>query len=276
MSSTGNKSEYKQNLFVIISYIIKIRIRKEIYMYIDKRVLYIVLGIIILTNVVGLLSDPNELLGLLLTLPAVLVAITFHEYAHAFAADRLGDDTPRRQERLSLNPLKHLDPIGTIMLVFAGFGWGKPVEIEPRNFNRNVKMSVAEAIVSAAGPIMNFIIAIISSVIYFMIWKFASTFPLTQTGDIVMRLIQSCIIINIGLGVFNLIPLPPLDGSKIIGGFLPYNVRNWFENYYQIFYMVFIIIWVTGIASSIISPVISFVYEGVIHLTSMMFGINII
>ena len=99
-------------------------------MYIDRKVLYIILGLFILSNVVGLLTDTNALLSLLLTLPAVLVAITFHEFAHGIAADKLGDDTPRRQGRLNLNPLSHLDPIGTIMLVFAGFGWGKPVEID--------------------------------------------------------------------------------------------------------------------------------------------------
>ena len=84
-------------------------------MYIDKRVLYIVLGLIILSNVIGLLTNTNELLSLLMSLPAVLIAITFHEFAHGFVADKLGDDTPRRQGRLSLNPFAHLDPIGTIM-----------------------------------------------------------------------------------------------------------------------------------------------------------------
>lgn len=123
-------------------------------MFIDKRILYIVLGLFIVSNLAGLLSNTNALLSLLISLPAVLIAITFHEYAHAWAADRLGDDTPRRQGRLSLNPFSHLDPIGTVMLVFAGFGWGKPVEIDSRNFNRNIKMSVAEAIVAAAGPLM--------------------------------------------------------------------------------------------------------------------------
>lgn len=245
-------------------------------MYIDRKVLYIVLGIIILTNIVGLLTDTNALLNILLTLPAVLIAITFHEYAHALAADKLGDDTPRRQGRLNLNPLKHMDPIGTIMLVFAGFGWGKPVEIEPRNFNRNIRMSVAEAIVSAAGPLMNLVLAIIFAIIYFALYKFAPAFLQTQLGVIIMTLISAIIAINIGLGIFNLIPLPPLDGSKIIGGFLPYNIRNWFANYYQIFYIIFVIIWVTGIAGTIISPVIDLVYDGIMSLTSAIFGITLI
>lgn len=244
-------------------------------MYIDRRILYIILGIFILTNVVSLLTDTNALLSLLLTLPAVLVAITFHEYAHAFAADKLGDDTPRRQGRLNLNPFSHLDFFGSIMLVFAGFGWGKPVEINPRNFNRNVKMTTGEMIVAAAGPIMNIVLAFIFAVIYFAIVKFVPTFGATSVGGIILLLIQICISINVGLGIFNLIPLPPLDGSKIIMGFLPYNVRGWFEKYYQVFYIAFIVIWVTGIAGYIISPVIELVSSGIIRLVAMIFGIPI-
>ena len=240
-------------------------------MYIDRRILYIVLGLFILSNAVSLLTDTNALLSLLITLPAVLIAITFHEFAHGFAADKLGDDTPRRQGRLNLNPLSHLDPVGTVMLIFAGFGWGKPVEINSRNFNRNVKMSVGEAIVAAAGPLMNFILAIVFGIIYVGVWKFVPSFIATQVGSIVILLLRSCILVNIGLGIFNLIPLPPLDGSKIIGGFLPYNVRNWFERYYQIFYIIFVIIWVTGIAGMIISPLISLTYEGLMGAISSIF-----
>ncbi len=242
-------------------------------MYIDRRILYIVLGLIILSNVIGLLTNTDELLSLLMSLPAVLIAITFHEFAHAFVADKLGDDTPRRQGRLSLNPFAHLDPIGSIMLIFAGFGWGKPVEINSRNFNRNIKMPVAEAMVAAAGPIMNFILAIIFAVIYAIIWKFAPTFMVNQIGFIIMLMIQSCIAINLGLGIFNLIPLPPLDGSKIVMGFLPYNAKNWVQQYGQYFYIAFVVIWVTGIAGIIISPLISGAYTGIMKLVCSMFGI---
>ena len=241
-------------------------------MYIDRKILYIVLAIFIIINVSQLLSDTNALLSLLLTLPAVLIAITFHEFAHAFAADKLGDDTARRQGRLNLNPLSHIDPIGMIMLIFAGFGWGKPVEIDPKNFNRNIKMSVAEAIVAAAGPIMNFILAIIFGVIYVSVMKFAPMFIFTQVGGIVIILLRVCISINIGLGIFNLIPLPPLDGSKILAAFLPYNAKNWLEKYYNAFYIVFVVIWVTGIAGNIISPVISAVDKGLIYLITKLFG----
>lgn len=239
----------------------------------DKRMLYIVMAVLVVLSLGRYLSDTNALLSLVLTLPAVLIAITFHEYAHAFAADKLGDDTPRNQGRLTLNPLAHLDPVGSIMLVFAGFGWGKPVEINPRNFNRDVDMSKGEAIVSIAGPLMNFLLAIVFTIIYFIIIKFATTFAITKVGIVILTLIQTTIIINVGLGVFNLIPLPPLDGSKVLNHFLPYSAKEWFARYSQVFYIVFVILWITGIAGSIISPIINLVYTGITKLIALLFGI---
>jgi len=240
---------------------------------IDKRYLYIVIGIFVLMGLSRYLSNTSELISLLLTIPAVLIAITFHEFAHAFAADKLGDDTPRRQGRLNLNPLSHLDPIGSVMLVFAGFGWGKPVEINPRNFTRKMSMATAEAIVSVAGPLMNFILAIVFSVIFFAIGRFAPVFVLTQIGAIIMTLLQITVIINVGLGVFNLIPLPPLDGSKVLKAFLPYNGREWLERNSQIFYLVFLGLWITGLAGDIISPIINAVYNIITLGVGSLFGI---
>jgi len=239
----------------------------------DKRIIYVIMAVLIVMSLGSYLTNPDKLLNLILTLPAVLIAITFHEFAHAYAADKLGDDTPRRQGRLNLNPLSHLDPIGTIMLIFAGFGWGKPVEINPRNFDRKISMSKAEAIVSIAGPLMNFILAIVFTVIYYSIVKFVPAFVITQLGSIITTLIYMTILINIGLGVFNLIPLPPLDGSKVLKHFLPYNAKQWFENYSQYFYIAFILLWVTGLAGSIISPLISLVYNGITYPIALLFGL---
>lgn len=238
----------------------------------DKRALYIVVAIIIMLSIGRYLSNTEELLNILLTLPAVLIAITFHEFAHAFAADKLGDDTPRRQGRLTLNPLAHLDPVGSVMLIFAGFGWGKPVEINPSNFKRTISMSKGEAIVSIAGPAMNLILAVIFTFLYFAIFKFATAFCLTQVGFVIVTLIRMTIFINIGLGVFNLIPLPPLDGSKVLKHFLPSRVKEWFEKYSQLFYIIFVILWITDLAGIIISPVISAVYKGIVGLVGSLFG----
>lgn len=238
----------------------------------DKRALYILMAVLVMMSLGKYLNNTNELLSLVLTLPAVLIAITFHEYAHALVADKLGDDTPRRQGRLTLNPLAHLDPIGSIMLVFAGFGWGKPVEINPRNFNRTVTMSAGEAIVSLAGPIMNFLLAIVFSVITFAMLKLAPAFVLTQLGGVILTLLQITVAINVGLGVFNLIPLPPLDGSKVVNHFLPYNAKEWLSRYAQVFYIIFVVLWITGLAGTIISPIIDWVYRGITTLVAMLFG----
>ena len=126
-------------------------------MYIDRRLIFLIIALMLFSSFMSLFSQEGALLSFVLSIPGILIAITFHEFAHAFAADKLGDDTPRRQGRLNLNPFKHLDPFGTIMLIFAGFGWGKPVEINPRNFNRDVSLSKAEAIVAAARTDYEFI-----------------------------------------------------------------------------------------------------------------------
>ena len=233
---------------------------------IDKRILYIIIAIFTVSTIVQYIQNPMELLALLLTLPGVIVAITFHEFAHAFVADKLGDDTPRRQGRLNLNPLSHIDPVGFFMLIFAHFGWGKPVEINPANFNRKRSMSAQEALVALAGPVMNLIIAIVLTIILFAITTFTPTFILSTTGMLIGLTLQMAISVNIGLGVFNLIPLPPLDGSKILMHFLPYNAKTWFENNVQIFYIVFIVLWVTNLIINIVST-------GIYSMVSALFGI---
>ncbi|MBR1803120.1 MAG: site-2 protease family protein [Clostridia bacterium] len=241
-------------------------------MYFDTRYLYIVLAILAISSIV---SGGFDLLSLLLTLPGVLIAITFHEFAHAFAADKLGDDTPRNQGRLSLNPFDHLDPFGLVMLIFAHIGWGKPVQINPRNFTRKVSMKTGEAIVSLAGPLMNFILAIVFSLVFYAVQVFAASFCTTETGLIVLTMIQYIVIVNIGLGVFNLIPLPPLDGSKILVAFLPYNAQRWVEEHEQLFYIIFLIIWITPISSMIISPAIDAIAKGLDYMAAGIFSLFI-
>ena len=230
----------------------------------DRRFIYILLGCLVLFSLINFSS--GNLLAILFTLPAVIIAIAFHEYAHAWMADRLGDETPRMQGRLTLNPLNHLDPVGSILLLFAGFGWGKPVQINSRNFNRNVSIAKGEALVSLAGPVMNFILAIIFAIILGIVYMFVpSSFLTTTIGEVIYILLQECVLINIGLGVFNLLPLPPLDGSKIFINLFPYNARRWIMEHEQIFYYAFLIIWITGLAGIIISPIIKLLYNGLMN-----------
>ena len=243
-------------------------------MYFDKRTLYIIMAIMLLWGLSGYLSNINALLGLLYTIPGVLIAITFHEFAHGYAAYKLGDDTAKRQGRLSLNPFAHLDPVGTLMLLVAGFGWGKPVEIDPRNYNRNISVEKADAIVSFAGPLMNFITALIFALIYCAIIKFAKiTFITTTVGSVIMTMVAYIITMNIGLGVFNLIPLPPLDGSKIFLPILPRGAKTWFIENERIFYIIFLVIWISGIAGNMISPLISKMTSAILGIALKIFGL---
>ena len=224
----------------------------------DKRTLYIIMAVMIGIVVMQYATDPSRLVTLLISAPAVLIAITFHEYAHGYVAYKLGDDTAKNQGRLSLNR----------------FGWGKPVEIDPRNFTRKMSMEKGEALVALAGPVMNFILAFVFTLIYCAIYKFASiSFTASNIGQIILLLVASTISVNIGLGVFNLIPLPPLDGSKIIIPLLPTNAKEFFRNNEQIFYIIFILIWVTGIAGVIITPAINGITNGFIHLGRLIFRI---
>ena len=234
----------------------------------DKRAVYIILAVIVIFNVVNM--GTAGLLSLLLTIPGVIIAISFHEFAHAWMAVRLGDDTPLRQGRLSLDPLKHLDPIGILMLMFCGIGWGRPVQIDSSNFNPKYRRN-GEALVSLAGPVMNFILAFVLTLIYGLILKFASdAFFIATSGKVILTMLQTAIIMNIGLGVFNLIPLPPLDGSKIFIRFMPYNVRNWIYDHEMWFYMAFLVIWITNLSSIIITPIMNGIYQGIVTVVKLL------
>lgn len=228
----------------------------------DKKTLTIILVVILGLWLIS--AGTSGILNLLLTIPGVLIALTFHEFAHAWVANKLGDETPRVQGRLNLNPLSHIDPVGFVFLIVAGFGWGKPVQIDPRNFNGKYSLSKAEAIVSAAGPIMNFILAFVFLIIYYILFVITDVLSglSIMWQQVIFAVITYTVSINIGLGVFNLIPLPPLDGSKILMHFLPYKGKEWFYKNQQIFYIVFLILFVTGLSSVVLTPIFNTVFTG--------------
>jgi Zn-dependent protease len=196
---------------------------------------------------------PNvDIAELLLRLPPLLWALSFHEFCHGWAAYKLGDRTAAYQGRLSLNPLHHLDPVGTIMLIFFRFGWAKPVPINSRYF-KNPRRDIA--IVSFAGPAGNFISALATGVIYRIIY---ATAPALLTNFAVRTLLLNMLFINIGLGVFNLIPIPPLDGSKLLSVMLPASQLGKYF-YLERFGMFIILILVfTGIIQAFMSPIMMF------------------
>ncbi len=212
----------------------------------------------------------------------LFTAITVHEYAHGFVAYKLGDPTAKRAGRLTLNPLSHLDPIGAICMVLVGFGWAKPVPINPFYF-RNRKRDTA--IVSLAGPAANIVLAFLSTIIYVPFYAFAvvpsisakygsaaAAFAVKQYGvtaiygglgiiGFIAETLITLAVVNISFAVFNLIPFPPLDGSKILGAVLPNNAYMTLLRYERIGFPILIILSITGILGRIlgfvIDPIIS-------------------
>lgn len=194
-----------------------------------------------------------NIIDYLYIIPAALIAIIFHEIAHGVVSSWLGDPTPKRQGRLSLNPLKHLDPIGTVCLILFHVGWAKPVVVNPEYYKHK---KGGMAFVALAGPLVNFILAILSILIISLITAFAtndSTFI-----NIIFEFFTYLAIINLGLGIFNLIPIPPLDGSRIIGSLLSDNA---YEVYMRIERFGFIIIAILLFMSSLGGGGTSFVSE---------------
>lgn len=241
----------------------------------DKRIIYLILGIFLIKSLID--GGQSNMLALLLTLPGIFIAITFHEFAHAYVAYKLGDQTPKMQGRINLNPLKHIDPIGFVFLIIAGFGWGKPVQIDSRNFNGKYSISKAEAIVSAAGPIANFIMAFVFIIIFHImqVLIIKGIVPISQTLYIIIAIIESTAFINVALGIFNLIPLPPLDGSKILMHFLPGKSKQWFYNNQTIFYIIFLAIFITGFSRIIVTPIFNVVYNSMDFIVYNIFKLFI-
>ena len=179
---------------------------------------------------------------------SLIIAVTIHEFAHAFAADKLGDPTPSLQGRLTLNPKAHLDPLGSIMLLLFRFGWGKPVPFDPFNLRHPKRDS---ALIALAGPASNIILAVILSL------------TAKLTGSTLLALFSApLIIISINLAIFNLLPIPPLDGSKIIYGLLPIEWADEYNDFMRSYGSILLILLIipiggSSIAINLILPVIN-------------------
>ena len=182
---------------------------------------------------------------LIYTAPATLLAISAHEFAHGLVSYWLGDPTPKRDGRLSLNPLHHLDLVGTICMLVFRFGWAKPVKVNPQYY-KNPKQGMA--LTALAGPVMNLILA------FLFLGIFVGLFHVTEGSTegmlgYLMLLAQYTAIMNIGLGVFNLIPIPPLDGSKVLGIFLPQRTYFQLMRYERYGGLLMIVLLYTGVLS---------------------------
>lgn len=197
-------------------------------------------------------------LSVLIAVPGIIIGLAFHEFAHGYAAHLLGDDTARYQGRLTLNPLAHLDPAGTIMIIFTmfsgfGFGWAKPVPVNPTNFTRKVTMRTGMMLTALAGPLINFLIALVA---YILLYLLANGFGIQD--ELLLSMIYWIAKINLGLGVFNLLPVPPLDGSKVLAGILPGRFDELLDKLEQYGTIILIMLLFTGVHRIFMYPIASF------------------
>lgn len=204
---------------------------------------------------------------LLLNIPIILFALTIHEYSHALIASRLGDDTSRRLGRLTLNPIKHLDIFGTILMVLVGFGWAKPVPVDPRNLDDPKKDML---LIAVAGPASNLILAVLSGISLRYLTEFSITAFSPVFVNVLFQVLTLTLIYNTALAIFNMLPVPPLDGSRVLYGILPERLENPYRSIepFGVILLFAIFIFADGLFSK-------FLWYPVSILTQGLSGINL-
>lgn len=208
---------------------------------------------------------------LIYVVPAIIITVTLHELAHGWVSYKFGDPTPKLDGRLSLNPLHHLDPIGTIALLLVGFGWAKPVHIDPRYY-KDAKTGIVWT--AFAGPLMNFIIAFVAIFLFNLLLKLPvsifSSEIMTRIFIYLIYLMQYTALISLGQAIFNLIPLPPLDGSKILYGILPDSVYFNIMKYENWLSLILFLVLFSGILDGPLVSIRTIIYDGMNNLCALI------
>lgn len=201
----------------------------------------------------------NTINQLIIMAPPLLLALTLHEYAHGYVAYRLGDPTARDAGRLTLNPLSHLDPIGTIAFFFIKFGWAKPVPVNPYYFKNPRKDMLWVAL---AGPVTNLLLAVVSALLLKALIGTASVIPYSTLLEAILvplyNMLVASVWINLVLCIFNFLPIPPLDGGRILTGLLPENMARTYASFERYGFIVILLLAFSGVLGTVIFPLIRF------------------
>ena len=212
----------------------------------------------------------NTVISLLISLPVILFALSVHEVAHGFAAYKCGDRTAYNLGRLTLNPLKHLDPMGFLCMLVFGFGWAKPVPVNTRNFENHKR---GMAITAAAGPAANLVIGTVSAVLYGICLAWYSFVFFSAESEFLIMLAYWCTqlcfmsaFLNFVYMVFNLIPIPPFDGSRLFFAFLPTKAYFWVQRYERYIYIGFLVLLILGAFDCPISWLTDAICNGIVNL----------
>lgn len=219
-------------------------------------------------------SDPRWILiEFLLTLPVILIALTFHEVAHGWMSYKLGDPTAYNLGRLTLNPAKHLDPLGTLAMLLVGVGWAKPVPVNSRYYK---KPKLGMALTALAGPVMNLILAFVGVILFYVSMLIMSSVTIDpMLAQIILTFFEYFAVLNAYLAVFNLIPVPPFDGSRIAFIFLPTKWYFGIMRYERIIMLVMLALLMTGAMSGVLGTIADAVINGMSWLVVQVIGIFI-
>lgn len=205
-----------------------------------------------------------DLTTLLINVPITLIALTLHELAHGWVSGKLGDPTPKREGRMTLNPLAHLDLVGTLLMVLTGFGWAKPVMVNPMYYKDKKK---GMALVGIAGPVMNVLLAFAGMIIYISAALIAVNINGSADGLSTFAYIMNLFAIrNLSFAVFNLIPIPPLDGSRVISMFLPDKAYYKLMSLERYSFIIIIALSVLGVFDAVISRGVAMLYNGMVQV----------
>lgn len=227
----------------------------------DRRtkIFFIIIIAAILLLITG---SSSNFINKLLFLPGIIIGITFHEAAHGYVSHWLGDPTPKNQGRLSINPLAHIDPIGFIALLLVGFGWGKPVMIDPRYY-KNPKRD--ELLVSLAGVTTNLIIAIIFAVIQILLIDTGAAYSMGSSWNVVNLIIQYIVFVNLVLMCFNLLPIPPLDGFSVITQLFDLRKYDWYYKLYSNGFFILMALVFIGALDGFLDKSVTFFYYNIMR-----------